>query len=130
MANNTPFEYQYWEGETAGLLSDYYSCLLFMIKCVFIFQCIIFILLPTFYPSLHNTHTTLNQVAQLEKLHLKNQALKVQEKKLQQQLRHKKEMGKAEYEVEKVRLYNTEATKAERKKGWFYDVPEDCRWIL
>ncbi|KAF0041397.1 hypothetical protein F2P81_007295 [Scophthalmus maximus] len=61
-------------------------------------QCIIFILLPTFYPSLHNTHTTLNQVAQLEKLHLKNQALKVQEKKLQQQLRHKKEMGKAEYE--------------------------------
>uniref|UniRef100_A0A8D3AFF4 Cilia- and flagella-associated protein 263 n=1 Tax=Scophthalmus maximus TaxID=52904 RepID=A0A8D3AFF4_SCOMX len=38
------------------------------------------------------------QVAQLEKLHLKNQALKVQEKKLQQQLRHKKEMGKAEYE--------------------------------
>ncbi|XP_018548847.1 coiled-coil domain-containing protein 113, partial [Lates calcarifer] len=38
------------------------------------------------------------KVAQLEKLNLKNQALKVQEKKLQQQLQQKKETGKAEYE--------------------------------
>ncbi|XP_040894185.1 coiled-coil domain-containing protein 113 isoform X1 [Toxotes jaculatrix] len=40
----------------------------------------------------------LKQVTQLERLNLKNQALKVQEKKLQQQLQQKKEMGKAEYE--------------------------------
>eukprot|EP00064_Thunnus_orientalis_P017996 superscaffoldBa00003994_g18084 len=39
-------------------------------------------------------------VTQLEKFNLKNQALKVQEKKLQQQLQQKKETGKAEYEVE------------------------------
>ncbi|XP_044212729.1 coiled-coil domain-containing protein 113 [Thunnus albacares] len=38
------------------------------------------------------------KVTQLEKFNLKNQALKVQEKKLQQQLQQKKETGKAEYE--------------------------------
>ena len=40
------------------------------------------------------------QVTQLEKFILKNQTLKAHEKKLQQQLQQKKEMGKAEYEVE------------------------------
>ncbi|XP_051238776.1 coiled-coil domain-containing protein 113 [Dicentrarchus labrax] len=39
-----------------------------------------------------------SKVTQLEKYNLKNQALKVQEKKLQQQLQQKKETGKAEYE--------------------------------
>ncbi|XP_072241273.1 cilia- and flagella-associated protein 263 [Leuresthes tenuis] len=39
------------------------------------------------------------KVTQLEKFNLKNQALKVQEKKLLQQLQQKKEMGKADYEV-------------------------------
>ncbi|KAK2841993.1 hypothetical protein Q5P01_012193 [Channa striata] len=38
------------------------------------------------------------KIAQLEKFNLKNQMLMVQEKKLQQQLQQKKEMGKAEYE--------------------------------
>ncbi|KAM9854293.1 cilia- and flagella-associated protein 263 [Aulostomus maculatus] len=38
------------------------------------------------------------KAAQLEKFKLKNQALKAQEKKLQQQLHQKKEMAKAEYE--------------------------------
>ncbi|KAM7396417.1 hypothetical protein PAMP_019458 [Pampus punctatissimus] len=38
------------------------------------------------------------KVTQLVKFNLKNQALKAQEKKLQQQLQQKKEMGKAEYE--------------------------------
>ncbi|XP_071360930.1 cilia- and flagella-associated protein 263 [Trachinotus anak] len=38
------------------------------------------------------------KVTQLEKLKLNIQALKVQEKRLQQQLQQKKEMGKAEYE--------------------------------
>ncbi|XP_053175748.1 coiled-coil domain-containing protein 113 [Scomber japonicus] len=38
------------------------------------------------------------KVTQLEKFKLKNQALKAQEKKLQQQLQQKKELGKAEYE--------------------------------
>uniref|UniRef100_UPI0037E8354F cilia- and flagella-associated protein 263 n=1 Tax=Semicossyphus pulcher TaxID=241346 RepID=UPI0037E8354F len=42
-----------------------------------------------------------SKVTQFEKLHLKNQALKVQEKKLQQQLQQKIEAGKAvEYKVE------------------------------
>ncbi|XP_017274407.1 coiled-coil domain-containing protein 113 [Kryptolebias marmoratus] len=40
-----------------------------------------------------------SKAAQLEKFNLKNQTLKVQEKKLQQQLQQKKEMGKADYEV-------------------------------
>lgn len=40
------------------------------------------------------------KITQLEKFSLKNQALKVHEKKLQQQLQQKKEMGKAEYEVQ------------------------------
>lgn len=35
----------------------------------------------------------------MEKLHLKNQALKVLEKKLDLQLQQKKEAAKAEYEV-------------------------------
>ncbi|XP_037623700.1 coiled-coil domain-containing protein 113 [Sebastes umbrosus] len=39
-----------------------------------------------------------SKVAQLENFNLKNQALKVYEKKLQQQLQQKKEMGKAEHE--------------------------------
>ncbi|KAM9351960.1 cilia- and flagella-associated protein 263-like [Symphorus nematophorus] len=39
-----------------------------------------------------------SKVTQLEKLNLKNQALKIHEKKLHQQLRQKKETGKAEYE--------------------------------
>ncbi|XP_059190761.1 coiled-coil domain-containing protein 113 [Centropristis striata] len=39
-----------------------------------------------------------SKVTQLEKFKLKNQALKVQVKKLQQQLQQKKDMGKAEYE--------------------------------
>nr|XP_020458653.1 coiled-coil domain-containing protein 113 [Monopterus albus] len=39
-----------------------------------------------------------SKVTQLETFNLKNQALKVQVKKLQQQLQHKREMGKAEYE--------------------------------
>ncbi|KAA8590621.1 hypothetical protein FQN60_014555 [Etheostoma spectabile] len=39
-----------------------------------------------------------SKVSQLEKFTLKNQALKAHEKKLQQQLQQKKEMGKAEYE--------------------------------
>ncbi|XP_069019341.1 cilia- and flagella-associated protein 263 [Embiotoca jacksoni] len=38
------------------------------------------------------------KVAQLEKFSMKNQALKVREKKLLQQIQQKKEMGKAEYE--------------------------------
>lgn len=38
------------------------------------------------------------KVTQLERFDLKNQALKLQEKKLLQQLQQKKEMGKAEYE--------------------------------
>ncbi|XP_026222208.1 coiled-coil domain-containing protein 113 isoform X2 [Anabas testudineus] len=38
------------------------------------------------------------KITQLEKFNMKNQMLKVQEKKLQQQLQQKKEMGKAEYE--------------------------------
>ncbi|XP_044050227.1 coiled-coil domain-containing protein 113 isoform X2 [Siniperca chuatsi] len=38
------------------------------------------------------------KVTQLEKFHLKNRALKVHLKKLQQQLQQKKETGKAEYE--------------------------------
>ncbi|KAM7414192.1 hypothetical protein PAMA_019149 [Pampus argenteus] len=38
------------------------------------------------------------KVTQLVKFNLKNQALKAQEKKLQQQLQQKKEMGKAEHE--------------------------------
>lgn len=44
----------------------------------------------------------------MENINLKNQALKVYEKKLQQQLQQKKEMGKAEHEVENesVRVYN------------------------
>lgn len=36
----------------------------------------------------------------MEKLNLKIQTLRVEERKLQQQLQQKKEMGKAEYEVE------------------------------
>ncbi|XP_006795890.1 coiled-coil domain-containing protein 113-like [Neolamprologus brichardi] len=40
------------------------------------------------------------KVTQLETLNVKNQALKLHEKKLLQQLQQKKEMGKAEYEVE------------------------------
>ncbi|XP_054476724.1 coiled-coil domain-containing protein 113 [Anoplopoma fimbria] len=39
-----------------------------------------------------------SMVTQLEKYNLKNQTLKAQEKKLQQQLQQRKEMGKAEYE--------------------------------
>ncbi|XP_034734313.1 coiled-coil domain-containing protein 113 isoform X1 [Etheostoma cragini] len=39
-----------------------------------------------------------SKASQLEKFNLKNQALKAHEKKLQQQLQQKKEMGKAEYE--------------------------------
>ncbi|XP_068459598.1 cilia- and flagella-associated protein 263 isoform X2 [Clinocottus analis] len=39
-----------------------------------------------------------SKATQLEKLILKNQTLKAHEKKLQQQLQQKKEMGKAEYE--------------------------------
>ncbi|KAF1387107.1 hypothetical protein PFLUV_G00101830 [Perca fluviatilis] len=39
-----------------------------------------------------------SKVPQLEKFNLKNRALKAHEKKLQQQLQQKKEMGKAEYE--------------------------------
>ncbi|XP_063754101.1 coiled-coil domain-containing protein 113 isoform X3 [Eleginops maclovinus] len=40
-----------------------------------------------------------SKVTQLEKWTRKNHALKVHEKKLQQQLQQKKEMGKAEYEI-------------------------------
>ncbi|XP_041852623.1 coiled-coil domain-containing protein 113 isoform X3 [Melanotaenia boesemani] len=39
------------------------------------------------------------KVTQLEKFNLKNQTLRAQEKKLLQQIKQKKEMGKAEYEV-------------------------------
>ncbi|KAI3371549.1 hypothetical protein L3Q82_024131, partial [Scortum barcoo] len=39
-----------------------------------------------------------SKVTQLEKFNVKNQALKVQKKKLQQQLQQRKETGKAEYE--------------------------------
>ncbi|CAG5958320.1 unnamed protein product [Menidia menidia] len=39
------------------------------------------------------------KLTQLEKFHLKNQALKIQEKKLLQQLQQKKELEKADYEV-------------------------------
>lgn len=42
---------------------------------------------------------TLTQVTQAEKLHLKNQALKALEKKLEQQLQQKRDAAKAEYEV-------------------------------
>jgi len=45
------------------------------------------------------------QVTQLETFMLKNQTLKAHEKKLQQQLQQKKEMGKAEYEVEQDVVY-------------------------
>ncbi|XP_008299360.1 cilia- and flagella-associated protein 263 [Stegastes partitus] len=44
-----------------------------------------------------SVHTD-KQVNQLEKFNLKNRALKVQEKKLLQQLQRKKELGKVEYE--------------------------------
>uniref|UniRef100_A0A673A6F6 Cilia- and flagella-associated protein 263 n=1 Tax=Sphaeramia orbicularis TaxID=375764 RepID=A0A673A6F6_9TELE len=44
------------------------------------------------------------KINQLEKYSLKNQALKAHEKKLQQQLQKRREMGKAEYEVEKINL--------------------------
>ncbi|XP_058500671.1 coiled-coil domain-containing protein 113 [Solea solea] len=39
------------------------------------------------------------KVTQVDKLNLKNQALKAQEKKFQQQLQRQKEMGKADYEA-------------------------------
>lgn len=55
--------------------------------------------LPPFVHIVCSVHK-LKQVPQLEKFNLKNRALKAHEKKLQQQLQQKKEMGKAEYEVE------------------------------
>lgn len=54
--------------------------------------------IPFFLCSVQ-THK-LKQIAELEKFNVKNQILKVQEKKLQQQLQQKKDLGKAEYEVE------------------------------
>lgn len=48
--------------------------------------------------------STFTQVTQVEKLHLKNQALKVLEKKLELQLQHKKDAAKAEYEVSNKRV--------------------------
>lgn len=57
----------------------------------------------------------------MEKFNLKNQALKVHEKKLQQQLQQRKEMGKAEYEVENesVRVYTERLRKLEKQ---FYQL--------
>lgn len=54
---------------------------------------------------------------------MKNQMLKVQEKKLQQQLQQKKEMGKAEYEVENESVGKHKADNA-GKGGTFinYDL--------
>lgn len=49
---------------------------------------------------------TPKQVTQVEKFNLKNQALKVLEKKLEQQLQQKKEAGKAEYEVDNKSVKN------------------------
>lgn len=45
----------------------------------------------------------MTQATQVEKLQLKNQALKVLEKKLEQQLQHKRDAAKAEYEVRSVK---------------------------
>lgn len=50
----------------------------------------------TFHMVSSHTH---KQVTQVEKFNVKNHALKVLEKKLEQQLHQKKETVKAEYEV-------------------------------
>lgn len=66
---------------------------------------IIVLSLSTLSVLFTNTHK-LKQVTQVEKFNLKNQTLKVLEKKLEQQLQQKKEAGKAEYEVDSKSVKN------------------------
>lgn len=62
----------------------------------------------------------LKQVTQLEKFNLKIQALKIHEKKLRQQLQQKKDVGKAEYEVD------NESPERPRKLEKSFILSVDC----
>lgn len=82
-------------------VDKYHMIIMYFLMSVicFLSYCHIFIIiLPFVHTFCLRTHK-LKQVTQLEQFYLKNQALKVHERKLRQQLQQKKEMPKTEYEV-------------------------------